>query len=294
MKLLSFSPILLIPLLLLAGCGTAKKVASAHQPEGGQFTPLPPASPPAPAGTVKRVSPDGKFGALPVPSASAPAAGETAHDFLLGSEQAGYGLYSYLLFGVKASESVPAARARNLAVAKVFLSMAGTLSATSSNKFTKLDKANLNVTYIPMRMSPATGIPETGWLLENYNYARARKFLDRLAPELKKRHLIKRERLGNGPYLVSVNQPLSQSKGAIDHVLFMDLSWVPENVAAIWTRLFLDQGAQVEFWKERTAQERLLRLRSEIEVAAIADVQVQQTFHDGVRKWLKEVVHVTE
>src|SRR5215472_1786410 len=117
---------------------------------------------------------------------------ETARGFLLKGEKekAGYGLYSYFLLG---SPPIESSRARYLKAIQAYLSLIPTV--TDLEDYVSPDK--LNITYFPVK-SPLPVNPTAEWLLDNYDFARARVLLDLLPGA----HTA-------GPYFVSVLKPLS-------------------------------------------------------------------------------------
>jgi len=186
---------------------------------------------------------------------------ESGRAFLLKGqhEMAGYGLYSYLLFGSSPTEG---SRQRCLATLRAF--------TEKINEVAKLEdyvsRASLNITYLPLE----TSAPETvdaAWLLEHYDYARARVLLDVLPGN-------RRE----GILLVSSLRPLSG--GPDPPYLLQDLSTVPTeppDLISWWMREFLNQAAQERFWEPKTAELFALRLRTTISVLAVGLPEVQKS-----------------
>ena len=183
-----------------------------------------------------------------------------ARSFLLKGEPEaqGYGLYSYLLFGSRPTDS---SRERYLLVIRALL--AGMEDLTNQTYI--VPKSRLNLTYFPIETSPPpNATPE--WLLEHYDYARAQALLRVLPGDLT-----------DGPYIVSTLKPLSFDS-APPHYLFQNLTNVPTKPGDLigwWVREFLHQAAQEHFWEPRTAQLLALKLRTTVAVLAIALPEVQ-------------------
>jgi hypothetical protein len=93
-------------------------------------------------------------------------------------------------------------------------------------------------------------------LVGNYDYARAQVLLSRFTTP----HL-------DGPYVISATQPLSSALTPPDHYLYQDLSSVPPELVPLWIKEFMVQAQEPEFWKARTKDQFILRLRTAIAVA---------------------------
>ena len=117
-----------------------------------------------------------------------------------------------------------------------------------------LPRSELNVTYIPITVSPGRLVsPE--WLLEHYDYARARALLRTLGGD----HL-------RGPYLVSSQKAPVPTKPVTD-CLYQDLSTIPPRLAGDWMREFLRQAAQWGISKQPKLETLGLWMRTIIAVA---------------------------
>jgi hypothetical protein len=115
-----------------------------------------------------------------------------------------------------------------------------------------IPQRTLNITYLPVRMPPErpvldqladekyTSVAE--WLLKQYDYERARVLLKDLAGAQRE-----------GPYIVSVLKPPAWNSSLSRPYLFQDQSAVPPHLISAWTKEFLNQAAQEQFWQERTA-----------------------------------------
>ena len=160
-------------------------------------------------------------------------------------EVEGYGLYSYLLLGAPPGAGV---RERSVQAIEAFWTVVPEVRALEEY----VPRSELNVAYVPVKAAPRTGVTAE-WVLDNYDYARARSLL---------RHLPGANR--DGPYLVSVLKPLAGGGGS--QYLLQDLSSVPPHLAASWVKEFLNQAAQERFWDERTGARLALKLRVTIGV----------------------------
>ncbi len=188
---------------------------------------------------------------------------ETARTFLLPDQQEDttYGLYSYVLFGSRPAES---GRARYLSVIQAYLDRTNDLAELKD----RIAHAKLNVTYVPLgTAAPANS--DAAWLLEHYDYARARVLLDALPGDRK-----------DGVFLVSCLKPLSG--GPSPPYVVQNLTTVPTDppdLISWWVREFLNQASQERFWDSKTSEMLTLRLRTTIAVlaAGLPDVQKSVT-----------------
>jgi hypothetical protein len=195
---------------------------------------------------------------------------ETGRTFLLKgtSEQSGYGLYSYLLFGLTPDAS---SRGRYLEAINTYLTIINSLDELTDY----VPTSKLNVTYLPIKVAPPPS-PTATWILDNYDFARARAILDKLPGDY---HA--------GLFLVSGLRPLTDAQTTSDHYLFQDLTTVPSNppeLIAWWVREFLNQAAQERFWNPRNAELLELRLRTTISVMAAGLPEVQKQLSNWI-KW---------
>jgi hypothetical protein len=120
-------------------------------------------------------------------------------------------------------------------------------------------RSRLNVTYLlEESVAPTPLVPE--WLVDHYNYTRARIFLDKFPGS----------RLGDGPYIVSVRMPLSTTSRVPGDFLFQDLSSVPPSLIGPWVKEFIAQAAQENYSQPQAMDQMVLKLRTDIGVAALA------------------------
>ena len=182
----------------------------------------------------------------------------TAREFLPTghSEEPGYGLYSYLLFG---TQPTPGTRDRYLAAISAYLGMIATAEALQ----TQFEKNQLNVTYLLITEKPASDNPPSEWVLSHYDFARAMKLL-RALPRTE----------GLGPYIFSTLKPASpfaaQNESAACPCLFQNLSTVEPSIMVLWIQEFKRQAAQQEFWRQDSRETAVLKLRNAIAVGASA------------------------
>lgn len=174
----------------------------------------------------------------------------TARSLLVDSaaERAGYGLYSYLLFGARPDDRSRPVYTR---VVAEFLRLLPEI-----NQFTKeLDaeqRKQVNVSYILLRRPLARQDKDTvAAILSKYNYERAKVLLSRLP--------------GNhpaGPYLVSSRVPLTSKTPTSGGYLVHDLSRIDAGDVPTYVNSFLSQTAQERFGTQWNPQLWVLKLRT--------------------------------
>jgi hypothetical protein len=167
------------------------------------------------------------------------------------TEPSGFHRYSYFLLGSKPTDEIT--RQRYLSALQAWVAILPVPEDL-------IPSSALNVTFLPLTSPPANKADTSAeWLLEHYDWERARFLLQRLAGD----HL-------RGPYIVSSRQPL----GALDVLdkdyLFQDLSTVPPQLVNAWVREFSLQSAQEQFWNERSWSVFALKLRTVIGTLASA------------------------
>lgn len=193
---------------------------------------------------------------------------ETARGFLAPGqrEQAGYGLYSYLLFGSAPDDTE---RQRYLKTVEAYLRLSPALEDLAN----LLDAKDINATYLLIDgKAPAQVTPE--WVLQHYDYARGSALLRSLPGS----HL-------HGPYLLSSVSVTPPGKPLAHPYLFQDLSKVAPSLAGAWYEEFVNQAAQDHFWEERKGRQFVLKLRTTISVLALGLPDVQS----GLESWMKWV-----
>ncbi len=197
---------------------------------------------------------------------------EIGYAFLVDNqvEEEGYGLYSYLLFG-----SHPTDVNRDLYLQAI-------LACIKMPSIKRLEKVGfhrreLNATYIPiLNPLPAAkaGI-SPDWVLENYDYARARLLLRNLHSGAYR----------NGPYIISTLTPLSSHKNLSEGYLHQDLSRIPHtqpNLVYAWVKEFLERVSRPGPKDKTTMKQFVIELCTAISIIAehLPDV------HDAAVKWL--------
>jgi hypothetical protein len=105
--------------------------------------------------------------------------------------------------------------------------------------------------------------------VDEYDYARAAALLSLFAAP----HM-------GGPYIVSATQPLSGAGKLPSQYLYQDLSSVPPELTPLWIKLFMAQAREEEFWRTRTKDEFVLRLRT-----FIASVNQQLPDFSALIRW---------
>jgi len=131
----------------------------------------------------------------------------------------------------------------------------------------------LNVTYLPLTERPGSK-PDAEWLLEHYDFARARALLNVIPGN----HTL-------GPYIISYYKPLSGVKRLSSQYLYQDLSTVPPQIVVLWVNEFLKQAAQENFWDEDTVMTCVLSMRKVIEQAAASVPDVSKSLKTILR-WI--------
>lgn len=184
-----------------------------------------------------------------------------------GGEAEQYGLYSYLLLGTPPDAG---ARERYLKAIDAFWTVIPEIAGLEQY----VPRAELNIAYMPVTGAPGAR-PSAEWLLDHYDYARARSLL---------RHLPGAHR--DGPYLVSTLKPLGRSGAPMGQHLFQDLSRVPPHLAASWVKEFLNQAAQERFWDERAGARLALRLRVTVGILGEGLPEVRKGL-DGWITWMR-------
>ena len=202
---------------------------------------------------------------------SGPHARETGRSFLAKGkeEDRGYALYSYLLLGASPTDS---SRERYVAAIQSYLNTIIRVEELEAYQ----DRNHLNVTLLPINIAAGPSV-SAHWLLEHYDYARARFLLDKLPGDHR-----------DGPYIVSTLEPLSKLGTLSDHYLFQDLSKVPaapSDLMSWWLREFMGQAAQETFWEERTGEQFALRLRTTISVLAVGIPAVRDGLSSAI-EWI--------
>ena len=225
--------------------------------------------------TVRANGPDKSTGTCtievwPPPGGRGPTEREAGKTLLVDGAQAppGYGLYSYLLLG---AEPIGPTRKRYLSTLEAWWALAPDLIRLEKY----LEPTQLHAMFVPVTEAIATVTPDD--LLRKYDYVRARMLMRAIG-----------ETGRDGPYFVSSLQPLSLASGPGGDYLFQDLSAVPSELAAAWTKEFLNQAAQQRFWVERTWPMMGLRIRTMVSVLATDLEEVRRSVGQLIR-WRGDV-----
>jgi hypothetical protein len=94
------------------------------------------------------------------------------------------------------------------------------------------------------------------WLLDHYDYARARQILLRFQGNYR-----------SGPYIVSSLKPLSGELSG-DRFLWQDMSHADPSLSHLWMRHFLTQSAKSRFWEPDALRRWGLEFRNAVALAA--------------------------
>jgi hypothetical protein len=177
---------------------------------------------------------------------------ESGRSLLVSGEnaRAGYGLYSYLLFG-----SPPNAETQERYWAAIETYWRLIPSVQKLEKYLK--PRDLNVTYVPVDAVPGSDVSAL-WAMQHYDYARARALLRTIPGDHR-----------DGPYIISSLKPISVDAMLDGPYLYQDLSSIPPRLVESWVKEFLNQAAQENPWEDRTGRELALRLRTTLGVAAL-------------------------
>jgi hypothetical protein len=189
------------------------------------------------------------------PTAAARAPSVSGRSFLAGadSEEPGYGLYSYLLFGTAPGSEDE--KQRDLAVIQAFVKLLNDVSDLQSQP--GMTKSDINVTYLLVADRPPEKLPSPDWILSHYDFPRAKVLL----------RVFNRDVFG-GPYVASSLTPLSQSDAAPEHYLWQDMSHVPAALAGSWEEEFERRARKSDFWALDKRNQEILGLRDFISNAA--------------------------
>jgi len=187
---------------------------------------------------------------------------EIGHHLLAASEseEPGYGLYSYLLF---ASAATDVNRDHYLQAIAAIITKPEVKNLVQAG----FQPRELNITSIPVRTAPHSGernlsrqsvADMSQWVLDHYDYARARYLLKRIPGT----H-------SAGPYLVSTFSPLTGEPVAARSFLLQDFSLVPHSrpeLTYAWVGEFLERASQPRHWDEWTMKMFVQKLRLAIAV----------------------------
>lgn len=117
--------------------------------------------------------------------------------------------------------------------------------------------------------------------LSHYDHARAKRLLHFFG---QRGHDIL-----NGPYVASVQKPLSHGSDFSGPYLWQDTSHVADSLAAAWEKEFETRALQKEFWAPDTRNKALLEFRDFIANAAAGFAVVGssvESFKSSLGTWL--------
>lgn len=151
-------------------------------------------------------------------------------------EEAGFGLYSYLLFPARPGSEEE--KARYLKTLEACLRVMETVEDHVSHH---KRRSELNATHIPVKTLPKEAKLLTDWaanVLDVYDYTAAQHLLDKLDKSYQR-----------GPYIVSVvKAPLSVQSEPVQEYLLQDFTGkVPELISQVFDR-FISRAAQQTKW----------------------------------------------
>ena len=206
-----------------------------------------------------------------------PDRGETGRAYLLKAtpEETGYGWYSYLLFG-----AVPPAndRTRYLSAVQAFLDLAPPMNELRA--YTKDENKNrLNIAYLPILSGPASISKDrmAEWILNNYDYARARAYLDAL-PGARR----------TGMWVVSTPAALYNVTSLRHPYLPQNLTYVQDTLVRTWIENCFKLAWQ-ERWDTEGGDNFALKLRTMLANVA-ADLPSVRT---EITSWIESLVSKT-
>jgi len=171
-------------------------------------------------------------------------------------EDAGYGLYSYLLFGRE-----PAADEREK-YHKVILDLIRCTSEVQELVSGGMPRSRINATYIPVThweeyvgsLPPAM---QAEWILENYDYTRSRIILSIFEGDLLR-----------GPYFVSARSALSRQPSGVGECIVQDLTLTTEDNVGLWVDAFMSQTRTQNYWEPDATRQLGLNIRNALSVIA--------------------------
>lgn len=188
-------------------------------------------------------------------------------------EQKDYGLYSYFLFSKRPEDHQ---KDRYIAVIESYLNSIEKIGKHEK----KYTKSKLNICYIPVETKPDITFEKLSvkeksiWILENYDYAEARYFLNKTDYSLLK-----------GPYIISYEKPLSKVTKLETKYLFQNMSNVEPELIPLWIDEFIKQSSKAEYWDEEHLNNFTNDLRNLIAIAAEGLDKITKSL-----KWWEEAI----
>jgi hypothetical protein len=175
------------------------------------------------------------------------------------NEAENFGLYSYMLLGSKPNAGN---RERYVTFLKAFTDTVASYDRLSE----QLTPPQLNIAYLPVRDDAPANFKVEEWLLDHYDYDRAKRLLESI-PGV---------HTGDGPYIISSDHPLTGAGHPPERYLFEDLTTAPVTVVKFWVDQFRIQTAQ-ERWDHATLSGVALRIRTSLEIAAVAYPEIRSS-----------------
>lgn len=192
-------------------------------------------------------------------------------------EKTGYGLYSYILFSKNPDEH---SQSKYLALMVAYLNNVSEIDGLESY----ISRDSLNIVYIPLVASPTDDFKhfdnkqKAMWLINNYDYARARYYLNKFERELIE-----------GPYIVSYKIPIVQASMITNEYLIQDLSYVHHRVVSLWMDEYLKQSSKTEYWDREYLMNFVNDLRNSIAIAADGLEDVSESLNwwkESLKDWI--------
>jgi len=189
----------------------------------------------------------------------------------------GYGLYSYLLFSEKPNDDL---KEKYSAIIEAYLNKVPEIE--NLDNYVSID--SLNIFYIPILIIPDNNFSnwdikeKSEWIINYYDYGRARIYLNKFEEEL-----------NNGPYIVSYAKTFSQVASIKNKYLIQDLSYVHNRVIPLWMDEFLMQSSKAEYWDGKELQNFANDLRNSIAIAADGLTEVTESllwWKDSLKAWI--------
>ena len=176
-------------------------------------------------------------------------------------EEEGFGLYSYLLFSERPNK---ASKSKYLNILKTY-----NIKIEEVEDLERyIPRDSLNIIYLPLKNEPNSSFyyleedKKYQWLLRNYDYSRARFYLNKIEAQT-----------GKGPLFLSYSKPLNQVAKLKEDYLVQDLSGVHEDVAVLWVEKFLEVSSKPHYWDEESLKDFTHELRNKIAIGAEALVK---------------------
>jgi len=207
-----------------------------------------PAAEPRPSPTAPAKAPEPKEKAESPKTAAVVKAAEVVYrKYLLQgeNEEGGYGLYSYLIFSGEPANDTEFKRYLTL-----YRAYRDKIRKYPEPGFEKISKAEVNITYWPLRVAPGTKIPAEEWaenerfFVENYDYSRVS--LTFKVPKQDLKHV--------GPFILAYHFPLGNvpPDPAKKEMLLIDLSGMDEELFGEMLGSFQEKvTALPKSWKEK-------------------------------------------